>query len=37
VLGSWDQTGCADLDDSGLVDGADVGIVLGFWGNCTEE
>jgi hypothetical protein len=37
VLGSWAQTGCADLDGSGQVDGPDITIVLGAWGNCNDQ
>ena len=27
----------ADLNDDGLVDGADLGLMLGAWGLCTDD
>ncbi|MCH2145333.1 MAG: hypothetical protein MK082_09345 [Phycisphaerales bacterium] len=35
LLGAWgDMGGPADIDGSGLVDGADLPALLGEWGDC---
>ena len=36
MLGSWGGEGLGDLDGSGMVDGADLGVLLGAWGACPE-
>jgi hypothetical protein len=36
LLGAWGAGGIADLDGNGIVDGDDLGILLGAWGPCTN-
>jgi hypothetical protein len=34
LLGAWATAGPADLNRDGVIDGADLGALLGAWGAC---
>jgi len=34
MLGQWDGAGSGDFDGNGVVDGADLAQLLGYWGPC---
>ena len=34
LLGQWGTQGSADFNGDGLVDGNDLGVMLGAWGPC---
>ena len=36
LLAAWNQPGCTDLDHSGKTDGADLGLLLGLLGPCSN-
>jgi hypothetical protein len=33
-LGNWGFSGTGDLNNDGVVTGADLGLLLGEWGTC---
>jgi hypothetical protein len=34
LLAAWGQSGNADLNNDGNVNGADIGLLLAAWGKC---
>jgi hypothetical protein len=34
LLANWNGSGFGDIDQSGVVDGVDLGMLLAAWGNC---